>query len=148
MIRRLIYSSSAADDLSERDVTQILESARGTNGNRGITGILFIVNGEFLQVLEGSSDAVSTIYETIAKDPRHGSVQLLVDEEAPNRYFSQWAMAYALIDDNEARKIGGSFNVKTASEFVSYVKRPDAYLADLFKNVLSEITQSDDPDRD
>jgi hypothetical protein len=66
-------------------------------------------------------------------------VELHVEEETPIRYFSQWSMAYAPLDDQQAKRIGGSFNLSSAAEFISYLKRPDAYLSETFKSIITDI---------
>jgi hypothetical protein len=45
-----------------------------------------------MQVLEGGRDAVSQLYNTIAKDPRHRDVVLLSYEEITERRFAGWTM--------------------------------------------------------
>lgn len=138
MIHRLVYSSRCADGVGEADVRDILETARRENAKTDITDILFLVNNEFLQVLEGPL-SVYGLFDRISKDPRHHSVELHVEEETPNRYFSQWSMAYALLDDKQTKRIGGSFNLSSAAEFISYLKRPDAYLSEIFKSIITDI---------
>lgn len=84
MIHRLVYSSRCADGVGEADVRDILETARQENAKADTTGILFLVNNEFLQVLEGPL-SVYGLFDRISKDPRHHSVELHVEEETPTR---------------------------------------------------------------
>ena len=58
----------------------------------GITGVLCLSGGIFLQVLEGGRAAVSALYNRIAADPRHRDVCLLSFAEIGERHFAGWAM--------------------------------------------------------
>jgi hypothetical protein len=53
----------------------------------------------YLQVLEGSVEAVGHIYERIAADPRHTGVVVVRDEVVARRSFGGWGMAKPGKDD-------------------------------------------------
>lgn len=137
-IQRLVFSSRATKGLEEKDVRAILEDSRRNNQQHDVTGALFLVNQEFLGVLEGELH-IHQLYERIVADPRHGSVELLVQDEVPNRYFGQWMMAYAHETSDGARRRGGTFNLSQADDYVSSALSPSGYLSELFKSVVSEI---------
>ena len=90
---QLIYVSSLVQG-GEPELGRILESAVRHNREDGITGMLLYSGGNFLQVLEGSRDRVHATYERICRDPRHGSIMLLTEEEVPERHFADWSMGY------------------------------------------------------
>jgi hypothetical protein len=46
----------------------------------------------FLQVLEGSRDAVNRLYAKLQRDPRHGELLLLGYEDITERRFAGWHM--------------------------------------------------------
>ena len=95
MVFRLIYRSKsliAAERLDE-ELGSILRAARHKNAERGITGALLLYDDWFAQTLEGGEGDVRAIYEHIAKDKRHTSVQLREEGQSASRVFSRWAMA-------------------------------------------------------
>jgi hypothetical protein len=92
MLVRLIYASRAAAALTPETIESILAQSRAHNPALGITGILCHGGEVFMQVLEGGRGAVSRLYNTIVRDPRHGEVVLLHYEEVPERRFAGWTM--------------------------------------------------------
>jgi len=91
MLVRLLFASRAVD-ASREAIESILASARRHNPESGITGILLHGSGVFLQGMEGGRQAVSDLYGTIQRDPRHKDVVLLHYEEILERRFGGWTM--------------------------------------------------------
>ena len=98
MLVRLLYASRAASPLTEGVIGEILEQSRRNNPRQGITGILCCNSEQFIQVLEGGRDEVCELYNTIARDPRHLQVRILVYEEIAERRFGGWTMGQVEID--------------------------------------------------
>ncbi|MBP5989419.1 MAG: BLUF domain-containing protein [Proteobacteria bacterium] len=92
MLVRLMYASRAADSVSTDALGAILRRSRQDNQASGITGLLCLSGGSFLQVLEGGRAQVSALYNRIAADARHRDVVLLSYEEISERRFAGWAM--------------------------------------------------------
>lgn len=96
MLVRLMYASRAADSIGTDELTAILRKSRQNNPGSGVTGLLCLSAGIFLQVLEGGRTQVSALYNRISADPRHRDVVLLAYEEIAERRFAGWSMG--LID--------------------------------------------------
>ena len=92
MLVRLMYASRGAVANDHDALLSIQRQSRANNPARGITGLLCCSGGIFMQVLEGSRDAVNQLYCRIAADPRHSEVVLLSYEEIEERRFAGWAM--------------------------------------------------------
>ena len=92
MLVRLMYASRAADSVGTDELAAILRRSRQDNQASGITGLLCLSGGSFLQVLEGGRAQVSALYNRIAADARHRDVVLLSYEEISERRFAGWAM--------------------------------------------------------
>jgi len=94
MLVRLMYASRAADSVNAEELAAILKKSKENNAAAGVTGVLcFCFDADiFLQVLEGSRNAVSALYNRIAQDRRHHEVVLLNYEEIGERHFSSWSM--------------------------------------------------------
>ena len=70
----------------------ILTTSRSNNPEVGVTGNLICHSDLFLQMLEGPSEVVHQLYETILFDNRHADIVKLRDEKTERRLFSKWAM--------------------------------------------------------
>ncbi|MEO8281208.1 MAG: BLUF domain-containing protein [Ideonella sp.] len=92
MLVRLMYASRATDQLAHDELVAILKKSKANNPRQGVTGVLCLSGGVFLQVLEGGRTQVSSLYNRIAADPRHHDVCLLSFEEIGERRFEGWAM--------------------------------------------------------
>jgi Sensors of blue-light using FAD len=92
MLVRLMYASRAVPALDHEELAAILRKSKANNPTLGVTGVLCLSGGIFLQVLEGGRSAVNRLYNRIAADPRHSQVELLSYEEIGERRFAGWAM--------------------------------------------------------
>ncbi len=88
-LRQLLYVSTCA---AGTDLDGILQQSRHNNAVDGITGLLWIHDGRFLQVLEGPETSVAETYARIAADPRHRDVRILSDRSVETREFGYWSM--------------------------------------------------------
>ena len=79
----------------QRQILQILDSARRRNAACGVTGALLFSNGCFAQVLEGPRDDVEAVFETIQCDVRHSDVTVLHLHPVAQRSFGAWSMAFS-----------------------------------------------------
>lgn len=95
MLVRLMYASRAADSVNQSELVAILKKSKAHNADIGVTGVLCLSAGIFLQVLEGGRSPVSALYLRIANDPRHHDVVLLSYEEVDERCFAGWSMGRA-----------------------------------------------------
>ena len=99
----LMYYSMASRLLTQPELTEILEKARKKNQRLGVTGMLVYNNHEFLQILEGEKRVVKQLYEIIASDPRHRSVEIFYEGHIYNRAFAQWSMAFKTIGESDLK---------------------------------------------
>lgn len=95
---RLIYRSHSLLPAGEKaggdtGLADILRVARTENAALGITGALMLYDDWFAQVLEGSEEAVETLFARIRVDSRHDSVRLDQADLVTRRLFAKWAMA-------------------------------------------------------
>lgn len=92
MLVRLLYASRAVDTVDQEELQAILRQCKLANPQHGITGVLCLSDGIFLQVLEGGRSAVNQLYKRIVSDPRHADVELLLYQEIRERRFAGWSM--------------------------------------------------------
>lgn len=92
MLVRLLYASRACDTMTAAALAAIMTQSKTNNAKSGVTGVLCLSEGIFLQVLEGGRNAVSALYNRIAADARHRDVVLLSYQEINERCFAGWSM--------------------------------------------------------
>jgi Sensors of blue-light using FAD len=92
MLVRLLYASRASDTMTTAALAAIMTQSKTNNAKSGVTGVLCLSEGIFLQVLEGGRNAVSALYNRIAADARHRDVVLLNYQEINERCFAGWSM--------------------------------------------------------
>ncbi|HEX8414810.1 MAG TPA: BLUF domain-containing protein [Sphingomicrobium sp.] len=91
--RRLVYASIPTGTERLSDLDRILAQARRNNGMNGISGVLVVGPHRYVQVLEGTPEAVGHIMDVIRDDERHTDVQVLDDVHDRERTFGGWTMA-------------------------------------------------------
>ncbi len=104
---RLVYTSTAVQDLGSEDLLQILKSCRKNNSANDVTGILLYANRTFFQVLEGDKSIILPLFEIIKKDPRHHEVTLIETQEISEREFPYWNMGFQKLDKNDFQALEG-----------------------------------------
>ncbi|MBP0444246.1 BLUF domain-containing protein [Roseomonas sp. SSH11] len=75
------------------EVEDILLRSRRHNLRTSITGALLLTERCFVQVLEGSVQAIDEVLTRIYADPRHHILRI-EEGPAPERQFGEWSMAY------------------------------------------------------
>lgn len=92
MLTRLIYISEVAEIFEFSDLHSILDKAQKNNPSLGVTGLLVMASGRFLQVMEGPADNVNLLFRKIVRDARHAECRLIEFSEIAGRLFDRWAM--------------------------------------------------------
>jgi hypothetical protein len=135
MLIQLTYASRTNSVLGPGDVKDILQSSAKNNGALGITGMLCLSNGIFLQQLEGDRDAVNLLYHRILLDKRHKEPAVLDFNEIVARRFSSWTMGL-LAYTQENRQLFLKYS--TSAEFDPYRMSPSSLRA-FFEEAVQNI---------
>jgi hypothetical protein len=106
-LKHLIYTSVAMPGFVPADLRRILQVARHANAQRSITGMLIYSDNSFFQVLEGDEATVDALFTTIAADPHHKRVTMIIQEPIAKRDFSDWTMGFVEIEATELTTIEG-----------------------------------------
>ncbi len=90
----IVYRSEYTGDEGsfQSDLAAITREAIAHNSAQEITGILLHHNQVFVQVLEGSTEALETLMNKLRKDRRHRNIEVLLDGRIRGREFSDWSM--------------------------------------------------------
>ena len=100
-MERLIYTSEANGRLSGDEVFEIVETSARNNAKRDISGFLIFKDGRFLQLIEGETDSLEVLMQTLERDPRHHSIRIVKRTAANQREFDGWRMRRFNVSDAE-----------------------------------------------
>lgn len=103
----IVYMSVATHEFSEDELTEMLAGARLRNEALGVSGLLVVKGGRFMQLLEGPAWSVDDRFAAIERDPRHHTVKSLIREDIDRRRFDGWSMAYRGLDDSDIASVEG-----------------------------------------
>ena len=93
MLQRLYYRSKATNSLDSVQLFKLLNEARERNAKLDITGHLLYSGEVFVQWIEGPSDSLDSLWQSLQRDPRHYDIELLAREPLEARKFGEWSMA-------------------------------------------------------
>lgn len=99
--------SNQSQVLTNQDIENLLFQIREKNKRLAITGILLLIQGKFVQYIEGKSAEIDNVYNSIKRDSRHNDLLLLDSGEIESRQFKNWSMAYKKVGDEEIKEIIG-----------------------------------------
>ena len=99
-MRQFVYISTAAPDLGQVDIVNILEASARNNPGREITGFLLFNGRNFLQLVEGPKDALEVLMADIQSDPRHHGIVRLEDNPISARACEKWTMKRLMLADS------------------------------------------------
>jgi hypothetical protein len=136
---QIIYSSKSATPMQMDDLEDLLEQARCSNGDKGITGALVYVDGVFLQVLEGEYDTVRELMGKISKDFRHETVTVLKEGSVPTASFSDWEMAYISATREQVAEWAGLSGTISIPQILTDMHQDPSRAAQLAKSILSVL---------
>jgi hypothetical protein len=98
MIMRLIYASRARSS-GTTDLDAILEWSRAHNPGLGITGTLCLLDGTYIEHLEGEEASVRSLFDNIRQDSRHCDVTVLDQRRVQRRAYPDWSLALRVWDE-------------------------------------------------
>jgi hypothetical protein len=140
MVYQLIYSSEAAADLTDDDLEQLLHDSRRDNAAREVTGALLFVDRVFIQILEGSRDAVEALMAKIDRDPRHHSIMVFHEAEADARIFDSWQMAFVSPESAEVSRWAGLPGVGSMEEVVAALDSHPERVPEVLRGIVRSLT--------
>lgn len=98
MVFRIIYMSTTARAPAAEELEALMRVARANNERDGITGLVAYHDFTFIQVLEGPREKVEACFERIRQNPLHHNVILVWTDDAAERCFQDYSMAFVPVD--------------------------------------------------
>lgn len=87
-------SRLAPEDTIE-EVEKIVAVSRPRNRDLDVTGALLFTGERFVQLLEGPTEGIVALQQSIFRDPRHRQVTTIHSRDVDDREFFAWSLAYA-----------------------------------------------------
>lgn len=100
-LRAIVYVSSATELMSLPELEVLLTKARTLNVENSVTGVLLYSDGNFMQYLEGSEEALRITYARILASKQHHGVIQILNEPIAERSFPDWDMGLAKSSKSE-----------------------------------------------
>ncbi len=93
-LHMIAYTSTYTGQPQDVDATldAIVAVAQRANKAHNVTGVMFFLDSQFLQVIEGREADLRNLMRNIEADPRHTGVEYLIDTEVETRGFRRWSM--------------------------------------------------------
>lgn len=92
-MKMLVYISiPTANQSVDATLESIYLASTRNNPVLEITGVLFHTKNYFMQILEGPSDNVDRLMDSIKEDPRHHSLHIIKEARANYRSLTDWNM--------------------------------------------------------
>ncbi len=92
-LSRLLYFSRTTIDTSDgAAIRDLVVQAGRNNAQNNITGVLACSDDAFIQLLEGTSEALSALLGELYRDPRHIDLQVVDFRRVTDRVTRPWAM--------------------------------------------------------
>lgn len=88
MRHAICYVSTAANDLSAREIKNLFEQTSTKNNSLDISGFLICSERNFFQLLEGEKAIVTDLFSIISNDPRHHNLIRIVDKPMESHLFN------------------------------------------------------------
>ncbi len=95
LLATMVYRSRATVPMEAATLQDLLRSAQVRNQAEGITGLLVYDQGSFFQWLEGPTESVARVWNSVRRDPRHTDVEVLETKPTQTRFFADWDMRLA-----------------------------------------------------
>jgi len=135
-ISTLVETSQPIDDV----LNDIVKSSKRNNAELKVTGILFLMDGRFLQILEGEDEAVRGLIDKIKSDSRHTNFEVLIDTDVVMRGFDNWHMDVMHL--KAGKQYSRHYIKSITSAFENMMVPKSDTLADYYTSILAEKEQS------
>ncbi|WP_109438734.1 MULTISPECIES: BLUF domain-containing protein [Aquimarina] len=98
------YVSTVNPDISNSDISELMDYVSSHNNAINITGILIYSEGNFFQILEGKEELVKMMFERIKKDSRHYNIIKMLDKEIKKTSFTEYHSSFTVISNGSSQE--------------------------------------------
>lgn len=129
----ICYVSTAAENLSDSQVGQILEQSQNDNNSNQITGLLLYSEGNFFQVLEGKKEELVQLFNTIKADSRHFNIIKIFEKEINSNKFNEYEVDFLSLDSR--------FEKNNLQVYLNQIETLDPSVQSSVKYILKQFAE-------
>jgi hypothetical protein len=133
---QLIYTSQATIPFTQEALKKLLKQSKQWNEQVGITGVLLYNDEQFVQVLEGSIEAVSDLFGKLLRDLRHHNVMRLASGRIAARRFGEWSMSFHAVESAQMARVRGYFTPAHLDLHYQNLHSPDELLLQVIEGFM------------
>jgi len=134
------YMSYQSRIMSKKSIEDFLFQVREKNKSLTITGILLLIQGKFVQYIEGPAEEIDKVYTSISKDSRHTDMILLDSGDLKERQFENWSMAYKEVTDKQIKDIIGREELNLEDIFLGKTKSENHPVLEVLYNFVKTLS--------
>ncbi len=127
------YVSTVSEELTRKDIEELLKNSEENNNREDITGLLLYSEGNFFQVIEGEESKVKQLYKTIEKDQRHSNIIKILSTPIHKESYDGYKSDLV----TETNK----YNLSKFQTYTQYVEVLDKPKQKAVKNILQALMQ-------
>ncbi len=137
-LRTLMYISSSqlSESIAEREVQSIVAASLANNSTAGLTGALVFSGRYFVQILEGSNEAINALMGALRGDARHKELVVISDHPIEVRKFAKWRMAYVGPSVFVDRQVGRLAKDPSDAEVIRLAVWLESFLTDQYVKTI------------
>jgi len=124
-LKQVIYVSSAVGLPLPEEIERLLHVSRKHNEHDAISGLLLYHDGSFMQIIEGSEDAVDALFSRIRMDPLHRNIIKLHEGPTSGRLFPGWSMGFARPDTSKSSDKPSTLSFHDIRNDLAQIQRKD-----------------------
>jgi hypothetical protein len=132
----IVYVSFSSDKLSELELDQLLAEIRPKNQANGVTGLLLYNDEIFIQVIEGESEIIKSLYHRLQNDRRHTNIVKILEEGIKKRSFPDWSMGYQKLSKEESNAIPGYTDLMTTDDLRTSLQKSSKAIIELVEKFM------------
>ncbi len=92
MLSQLVYVSNRQKSCTQQEIDDILDACKRNNPAMEVTGVLLYSDNKFIQLVEGDTQKILRLYDTIKKDERHENCVMISCTPTEEKTFPSWHM--------------------------------------------------------
>jgi hypothetical protein len=132
----IVYVSFSRNQLSELELDLLLSEIRPKNLANGVTGLLLYNDEIFIQVIEGETNTIRTLYNRLQKDHRHTNIVKILEEKIDQRSFPEWSMGYQKLSKEDSKDLPGFTDMMSSNDIRESLKKCSQAIVDLIEKFI------------
>lgn len=131
MIKTICYKSHPRGNRTILGNMALLDESKKRNDTIGVVGILVVHEDAFLQIIEGESQKIDDLFNSILKDNRHKDITVILNEPIKEYTFNSFEVDYSVLQNIDS--------LYALQEYVNHLEVNKKEHSDVFSNFLANL---------